>query len=123
MKGGHQHITRGIKHFLASKNGLLNCFTTLRGTDIILFLQLVVKWFEDTGKINSLVQMGYQIHQNCGHCDKGTTKPGQCFQFSAMTMYHFQVFTPSEVRRQQWRLVTRSNQSPEPRVMIDTVPV
>ena len=43
MKGGHQHITRGIKHFLASKNGLLNCFTTLRGTDIILFLQLVLK--------------------------------------------------------------------------------
>ena len=49
MKGGHQHITRGIKHSLASKKGLLNCFTTLRGTDIILFLQLIVKWLEDTG--------------------------------------------------------------------------
>ena len=24
--------------------------------------------------------MGYQIHQNCGHWDKGKTKPGQCSQ-------------------------------------------
>ena len=75
MKGGHQHITRGIKHSLASKNGLLNCFTTLRGTDIILFLQLIVKWLEDTGywqnvwhDINSLVPMEYQKYQNGGHC-------------------------------------------------------
>ena len=132
MKGGHQHITRGIKHSLASKNGLLNCFTTLRGTDIILSLQLIVKWLEDTGywqnvwhDINSLVPMEYQKYQNGGHC----MQLFQIFEckFSVQcddnAMYHFQVFTPSEARRQQWRLLTRSNQSPEPRVLIDMVTV